>query len=137
LLSPLILNNNKRVARFLLSAQAPVRTASEREEAATHDIAEREHVILCGFGRVGQNVARVLESQGFEYIALDLDPARIRAARQAGDPVVFGDSADESTLAKIGMETASPVVVSFPDPATSVGILHSIRRLRPDVPVLV
>jgi len=35
-----------------------------------------------GFGRVGQNIARVLESQGFEYIALDLDPARIRAARQ-------------------------------------------------------
>jgi len=34
----------------------------------------------------GQNVARVLETEGFEYIALDLDPARIRAARQAGDP---------------------------------------------------
>ena len=86
-LSPVILNNNKRVARWLLREAAPPRTASEREEAATDEIAQREHVILCGFGRVGQNVARVLESQGFEYIALDLDPARIRAARQAGDPV--------------------------------------------------
>src|SRR5439155_1174247 len=76
-LSPLILNNNKRVARLLLREHGPVRTASEREEAATHEIALREHVILCGFGRVGQNVARVLEAQGFEYIALDLDPARI------------------------------------------------------------
>jgi CPA2 family monovalent cation:H+ antiporter-2 len=82
-------------------------------------------------------VARVLESQGFEYIALDLDPARIRAARQAGDPVLFGDSADESLLVQVGLETASAVVISFSDPATSVGILHSIRRLRPDVPVLV
>src|SRR5439155_239011 len=79
-LSPLILNNNKRVARLLLREHGPVRTASEREEAATHEIALREHVILCGFGRVGQNVARVLEAQGFEYIALDLDPARIGAA---------------------------------------------------------
>ena len=136
-LSPLILNNNKSVARFLLREKGPPRTASQREDAATIDIARREHVILCGFGRVGQNVARVLESQGFEYIALDLDPVRIRAARQAGDPVIFGDSADESLLIKIGLETASAVVISFSDPATSLGILHSVRRLRPDVPVLV
>jgi CPA2 family monovalent cation:H+ antiporter-2 len=136
-LSPFILKNNKSIARFLLLEKGPPRTASQREEAATMDIARREHVILCGFGRVGQNVARVLESQGFEYIALDLDPARIRAARQAGDPVIFGDSADESLLVTVGLETASAVVISFSDPATSIGILHSIRRLRPEVPVLV
>lgn len=136
-LSPVILNNNKRVARALLREHAPGATASEREEAATGEIAQREHVILCGFGRVGQNVARVLESQGFEYIALDLDPARIRAARQAGDPVIYGDSSDEELLAKAGLGKASAVVISFSDPATSVGILRSIRRLRPDVPVLV
>ena len=136
-LSPVILNNNKRVARWLLGERAPLRTASEREEAATHEIAQRDHVILCGFGRVGQNVARVLESQGFEYIALDLDPARIRAARQAGDPVMFGDSADEEMLAKAGVATASALVISFSDPATSIGILRSVRRIRPEVPVLV
>jgi len=135
-LSPFILNNNKAVARFLLREKGPP-APGVREEVTTIEIARREHVILCGFGRVGQNVARVLESQGFEYIALDLDPARIRAARQAGDPVIFGDSSDESLLVKVGLETASAVVVSFSDPATSVGILHSIRRLRPDVPVLV
>jgi monovalent cation:H+ antiporter-2, CPA2 family len=136
-LSPIILNNNKAVARFLLREQGPPRTAVERENAATIEIARREHVILCGFGRVGQNVARVLESQGFEYIALDLDPARIRAARQAGDPVIFGDSADESLLVTVGLQTASAVVISFSDPGTSLGILRSIRRLRPEVPVLV
>jgi len=136
-LSPLILNNNKRVARFLLREHAPAHTAAEREDAATKGIGQREHVILCGFGRVGQNVARVLESQGFEYIALDLDPARIRAARQVGDPVLFGDSADEEMLAKAGLAHASAVVISFSDPATSIGILRSVRRVRPEVPVLV
>jgi len=135
--SPFILNNNKRVARFLLNERGPPGTASDREDAATSEIAHREHVILCGFGRVGQNVARVLESQGFEYIALDLDPARIRAARQAGDPVLYGDSADEEMLAKVGLDNASAVVISFADPGTSIGILHSIRRIRPHVPVLV
>jgi len=135
--SPLILNNNKRVARWLLREQAPVHTALEREDAATREIALREHVILCGFGRVGQNVARVLESQGFEYIALDLDPARIRAARQAGDPVVFGDSADEELLARVGLRTASVLVISFSDPDTALGIVRSVRGMRPEVPVLV
>jgi CPA2 family monovalent cation:H+ antiporter-2 len=136
-LSPAILNNNKRVARLVLGERGPLRTAVDREEAATKGIGEREHVILCGFGRVGQNVARVLESQGFEYIALDLDPARIRAARQAGDPVIFGDSADEEMLAKAGVARASALVISFSDPATAIGILHSVRRLRPELPVLV
>jgi monovalent cation:H+ antiporter-2, CPA2 family len=136
-LSPMILNNNKRVARLLLHEHAPALTAVEREEEATQEIAQREHVILCGFGRVGQNVARVLESQGFEYIALDLDPARIRAARQAGDPVIFGDSADEEMLARAGIAHANAVVISFSDPATALGILRSVRRMHPDLPVLV
>jgi CPA2 family monovalent cation:H+ antiporter-2 len=136
-LSPVILNNNKRLARLLLRERGPARTAVEREEAATEEIGEREHVILCGFGRVGQNIARVLESQGFEYIALDLDPGRIRAARQAGDPVIFGDSADEGMLSKAGVARASALVISFSDPATSIGILRSVRRMRPELPVLV
>jgi CPA2 family monovalent cation:H+ antiporter-2 len=136
-ISPFILNNNKRLARFILKERGPPHTASEREDAATSEIAHREHVILCGFGRVGQNVARVLEGQGFEYIALDLDPARIRAARQAGDPVLYGDSSDEEMLAKAGLDNASAVVISFSDPATSIGILRSIRTLRPHVPILV
>ena len=136
-LSPVILNHNKRVARFLLREHAPGLTAAEREEEATQEIAQREHVILCGFGRVGQNVARVLESQGFEYIALDLDPARFRAARQAGDPVLFGDSADEEMLARAGIAHASAVVISFSDPATALAILRSVRQMHPELPVLV
>ncbi|HEX8782184.1 MAG TPA: cation:proton antiporter, partial [Steroidobacteraceae bacterium] len=136
-LSPLILNHNKRVARFLLREHAPLLTAAEREEAATHEIAEREHVILCGFGRVGQNVGRVLESHGFEYIALDLDPARIRAARQAGDPVMFGDSSDDEMLTKAGIARATALVISFSDPVTALAILRSVRRMRPELPVLV
>jgi CPA2 family monovalent cation:H+ antiporter-2 len=79
----------------------------------------------------------VLESHGFEYIALDLDPARIRAARQAGDPVMFGDSSDDEMLTRAGIARASAVVISFSDPATALAILRSVRRMRPELPVLV
>ncbi len=137
MVSPFIIANNKRVVRFLLREQGPPRTAIERENAATRALADREHVILCGFGRVGQNVGRVLDMHGFEFIALDLDPARVRAARQAGDSIIYGDSADDELLVRAGLMKAKAVVISFSDPNTSINILRSIRSVRADVPVLV
>jgi CPA2 family monovalent cation:H+ antiporter-2 len=137
-ISPFILVNNARIARVVLRERRPEMkplTSSEFEPTGT--IAQREHVILCGYGRVGQSVARVLQSQGFEYIALDLDPARIRAARQAGEPVLYGDSADEDMLVSAGCDHASAVVVSFSSPGVALAIVRTVRRLRADVPILV
>ena len=136
-LSPLLIRYNRRIARLVLGEKGPPDSALERESAAANALARREHVVLCGFGRVGQNIARVLESQGFEYLAVDLDPARIRLARHAGDNVVFGDSADEELLRQVGLDTASAVIITFADPAVSVGIAHAVRRLRANVPLLV
>lgn len=135
--SPFLLRNNRQLARLVLREKGPRAAAAPPESDPTADVARREHVILCGFGRVGQNVARVLESQGFEYIAMDLDPARVRNARQAGDPVVYGDSSDDELLRQVGLENASAVVITFASPATSIGIIRSVRVLRADVPILV
>jgi CPA2 family monovalent cation:H+ antiporter-2 len=133
-----VLRNNKRIARVLLrESVATPATAMSREDVANVNLARREHVILCGFGRVGQNIARVLESQGFEYLALDLDPTRVRMAREAGDPVIYGDSADEDVLRTVGLEHASALVVSFSDPSTALAIVRCVRRLHADLPVLV
>jgi CPA2 family monovalent cation:H+ antiporter-2 len=68
---------------------------------------------------------------------MDLDPARVRTAREAGDPVVYGDSADAEVLGKVGLANASAVVITFADPATSIGIVRQVRALRADVPILV
>lgn len=137
-LGAFVLRNNKRLVRLAMrESEPPPPTALAREEEATAKLASREHVILCGFGRVGQNVARVLESQGFEYIALDLDPARVRNARQAGDSVSYGDSSDEEVLRRVGVENASAVIITFADPAVALGIVRSVRQLRGDVPILV
>jgi CPA2 family monovalent cation:H+ antiporter-2 len=138
IISPFILANNARIARFVLRERRPqAEPLGSGGFGPTGTIAQREHVILCGYGRVGQSVARVLESQGFEYIALDLDPARIRAARQAGEPVLYGDSADEDMLVSAGCDHASAVVVSFSSPGVALAIVRTVRRLRADVPILV
>jgi CPA2 family monovalent cation:H+ antiporter-2 len=136
-LSPFVIRHNKKLARMLLRESNPNKIAPAPEAIVDPGLAEREHVILCGYGRVGQNIARVLERQGHEFVAMDLDPARVRNARQAGDPVVFGDAADEQVLHSVGLGHASVVVVTFADPATSLGIVRAIRRIRADVPVLV
>jgi K+:H+ antiporter len=136
-LSPFVLEHNRRIARFVLHERGPRAAFPEPRQLAMSAIGPSEHVILCGYGRVGQNIARVLESRGFEYVALDVDPARIRAARQAGEPVLYGDSADEDMLVQAGVDRARAVVVSFSNPTVALAIVRSVRRMRADVPVLV
>jgi CPA2 family monovalent cation:H+ antiporter-2 len=94
-------------------------------------------VILCGFGRVGSHLAQVLDSQGFEYLAVDLDPANVRAARQAGVAVVWGDCADEELLRNLGLDLATVVIITFANPTVALHVIRAVRRLRADVPVLV
>jgi CPA2 family monovalent cation:H+ antiporter-2 len=136
-LSPFLIQHNKSIARLLLRETGPAQTDLGRPDAPTRAIAAREHVILCGYGRVGQNIARVLEQQGFEFIAMDLDSFRVRTARAAGDPVVYGDAADEYMLQSVGLDRASAVVVTFSDAARSVAIVQAVRRQRHDLPILV
>jgi monovalent cation:H+ antiporter-2, CPA2 family len=135
--SPMLIRHNRRITRAILRETGPKRTEAMRETQTTLAVAERDHVVICGFGRVGQNIARVLEQTGFEYIALDLDPYRIRAGRQAGDPVVYGDAGQVEVLQNMGLAQASCVVITFANPAVSLRILRSVRSLRGDVPVLV
>jgi CPA2 family monovalent cation:H+ antiporter-2 len=135
LLGPLIVRYNGRITDRILRRKSEPNVALET--VATRELAKREHVIICGFGRVGQNLARVLESRGFEYIALDLEPHRVRDARQAGDPVVYGDATNPEVLSALGIDRASVVVISFADPAIAVRIVNAVRSLRQDVAVLV
>jgi monovalent cation:H+ antiporter-2, CPA2 family len=137
LIAPVLIRHNKRVSRFLLRESGPAPSGLERLDAAHQALARREHVILCGYGRVGQNVARVLESEGFEFLAMDLDPVRVRIALAAGDAVVYGDAADDGMLKAAGLERANAVVVTFSDTARALSIVRAVRRLRSSLPILV
>ena len=136
-ISPVIIRHNRRITRAFLGESGPPRTEARASDLATLAVAERDHVIICGFGRVGQNIARVLEQTGFEYIALDLDPYRIRMGRQAGDPLIFGDAGEVKVLENVGLARASVVGVTFANPEVALRILRSVRALRADVPILV
>jgi len=136
-LSPLLIRHNRIIAAWLISGEDSETVRLAIQPMATKALAKRRHVIVCGYGRVGQNLARILEKEGFEYIALDLDPYRVRAARQAGDPVNYGDASQRSVLESVGLANASVVVISIPDSLGALRIVRTAKELRPDVPILV
>jgi CPA2 family monovalent cation:H+ antiporter-2 len=137
LVSPFLIRHNKAIARFVLREKGPRVSGPPLLDQSTLALTRRDHVILAGFGRVGQNVARVLETEGFEYIAVDLDPVRVRAAVAAGDPVLYGDASDEGMMRSVGLDHASAVVVTFSDPSRSLAIVRAVRRANARLPILV
>ena len=136
-LSPILIRYNEQIAAFVTRHKKPARSDLLQQAAVIRQQERRDHVILCGYGRVGQNVARVLEQQGIEYVALDMDSRRVRDARQAGDPVIYGDAAHGEILEAVGLEHCRIVVITFSEADVALGILRTLRALRAEVPVLV
>ncbi len=104
---------------------------------ARKSINSNRHVIICGYGRCGQNLARMLEREGIPYMALDLDPDRVRQAAAAGDSVVFGDCGRLQALMAAGLARASAVVVTYLDEPAALKVLGHSRSHAPQVPVIV
>ena len=95
------------------------------------------HVIIAGYGRSGQNLSRILEAEHIPYMALDLDPDRVRKAAAAGQSVVFGDAARLQSLMAAGLARANAVVVSYHDTPSALKILRLVQEHAPRVPVIV
>lgn len=104
---------------------------------ARKSIKANRHVIICGYGRCGQNLARMLEQENIPYIALDLDPDRVRQAAVAGDSVVFGDAARLQALIAAGLARASAVVITYLEVQSALKVLAHTRDHAPQVPVIV
>lgn len=125
---------------------ATARGLSQRYRSRNRELAERisamaqdlsGHVVLCGFGRTGQNVADMLHRRQRDYVALDLDPARVHAAQAANVPVVFGDAARQPVLSAAGVERASALVITFDDPRAAERIVSLARALNPQLSIVV
>jgi CPA2 family monovalent cation:H+ antiporter-2 len=100
-------------------------------------MATQKHVIIAGFGRSGQNLARLLEEEKIAYHALDLDPDRVREAQAAGAHVSYGDSARRESLVAAGIHRAAALVVSYADTPSALKVLYFAHELAPTLPVIV
>jgi CPA2 family monovalent cation:H+ antiporter-2 len=131
----LVMHSDRIVMR--LSANDWLMQSVAMTTIARRAINTEAHVIICGYGRSGQSLARILEAEGIRYIALDLDPDRVRQAAAAGQSVVFGDAARLQSLMAAGLARATAVVVSYHDTPSALRILDLARQHAPTVPVIV
>jgi CPA2 family monovalent cation:H+ antiporter-2 len=136
LVTPLIVLNANTIVMKLV-ANEWMQQSLQMTSIARKAINTQRHVIICGYGRCGQNLARMLDQEGIAYIALDLDPDRVRQAAAAGNSVVFGDAARVQSLMAAGLARASAVVVTYLDTPGALKVLGSVREHAPSVPVVV
>ena len=136
--TPFLVSNSERIANRLLARRQQQRqqeTEPSNGETAPTDVSH--HVILCGYGRVGQTIARFLQQEQIPYVAVDDDPVRVQRARAAGEQVHYGSARKMKVLQQLGLTSASLVVISFDDHSTARHMIQEIRALCPATPILV
>lgn len=136
LLSPLIFKYMEKVVLYFVASEWEMR-AVQLQQLAVQSMMKKGHVIIAGYGRSGQSLARFLETEKIAIIALDADPMRVKQAAAAGDSVMFGDASRREVLTAAGLARASALVVSFADTHMALKILSHVRELKPNLPVIV
>ena len=103
----------------------------------TRDIGKmKDHVIICGFGRVGQLLASSLEQQTQPFVVVDSDNEKLEEARTLGYLCVDGDATEEVTLLAAGVERAKSVITTLPNDAANVFITLTSRNLGPQLQII-
>lgn len=136
LATPFLIMYSNRIVMKLVASDW-MQQSLQMTTIARKTINTSKHVIICGYGRCGQNLARMLDREGIPYMALDLDPDRVRQAAAAGDSVVYGDATRLQALMAAGLVRASAVVVTYIDVPAALKVLANTRAHAPQVPVVV
>jgi len=136
-IAPFLVKFNGRITKYLHKGSYTANHHEIENTISEDNLHIKDHVILCGFGRVGQTVSKFLHKSNKRFIALDMDIKRVHEARGAGESVYYGDAAKETILNAAALQKAQIVMISFSDFHSSIKILHTIRRINKDIPVLV
>jgi len=133
-ITPYMINNARSWALFL--SQEKSEESFDFSQLPENKIPEN-HVIICGFGRVGQTVSRFLKQDKIDFVAIDVDPLRTQKAREAGEKVLFGSSRQTEVLNAAHLATAKLVVIAFGNDKQSVEVIQKVRSMNAVVPILV
>jgi len=135
-ISPLLIRHNGLLAKFLFpnSYLRNRDIMANRISQATKDL--QDHVVICGFGRIGQHLAKFLRIEGIPYLALDLDPFLIKEAATAGEPVIYGDCTHREILAACGLKRARAVVITSSTIAVAEKAVAAARLVNDKLPII-
>lgn len=120
------------VAARRLGALAPL---EEGADGVPAEAGADDQVIVMGFGRVGQTVARILEAEGVSYLALDVDGALVGRKRKEGKPIFLGDGRRPEILERAGVAHARALVVTLADFEGTERVVATCARRWPQLPI--
>jgi monovalent cation:H+ antiporter-2, CPA2 family len=98
--------------------------------------AMKDHVVLCGFGRVGSAIGEALETFGVPYVVIETDPDVVKGLRTRNLPAVFGDAGQRVILAAAQADSAALVILAIPENDRARLAVQRIRALNPTVQIL-
>ena len=123
-ITPMVASLGGRLAR-IGATQAPP------PEAAT----DSGHVVIAGFGRVGQTLADILSAQEIDHVGVEGDASLVRTLRENGRPVHYGDASNREMLASIGAANAAAIVVTISDADAAERIVGEVKQAWPHIPI--
>jgi CPA2 family monovalent cation:H+ antiporter-2 len=134
-ITPWLVNQSPKIAKAISPGDIP--NVKELEQISAKDAEITDHVLIFGFGRVGQSVSRLLKIEAIPYMVVDSDPIRVQESQTAGEPVYFGDVKQKDILRSVGIERAKLVLITFDQHEKAMSVIHLVKSLYPDLPVVV
>ncbi len=132
--TPALVQLGARISRVL--EQRGKEELGEGENIAQIEKAQK-HVLIAGFGRVGQTIAKVLSDADISYVAIDFDNKRVAQCRAKGMPIYYGDAGRLSVLKAAGVENASAIAITLDQDKIVNQIVKELRNAYPDLAIFV
>lgn len=125
-LTPLLIHHHKRITSLLLGVNSQ---SAKRRLSKPFPGQYTDHVVVCGYGRSGQTVARFLKVEGIAYVVIDRDPVNVQEALDGGEKIEFGDATRKDILMMLGVDKAKSVIVTFRSTDDAVKVIKSVGQL--------
>ncbi len=134
--TPFLVKHNGLITKKLTGSYVQGRN-DIRDTIAKNTSNMNKHVIICGFGRIGQNIAKILDAEGYKYFALDYNISLISNATKAGYTVAYGDSTQREILLAAGIRRASILAICHDSVGSAEKTLNQAKLICKDLPVIV
>ncbi|MEA3373988.1 MAG: cation:proton antiporter [Campylobacterota bacterium] len=129
--TPFMLSNRRRLQNMIFKE-------GEIEQSDLSALAGRKnHVVVCGYGKVGQKVARQLQEEGIEHVVVDYNYARVRKAQRVGEEIYYGDMSKPAILHALHVEDATSVIVTLDDPEKKQLICEALTAYDKGIHIIV
>lgn len=138
ILTPFIINLTARFYPRVAALQnANVTNASSVcPSPSLTDLDEKEHVVIAGYGRVGQNLTEGLDNADIPYVIIDIDPECLTEAKKCRLPHIYGDASNQHVLMQADLCNASALVITYPDPMAVEATVKNALNINPDLKIL-